>query len=127
MVRFVKAGELMKLGECGFASGKVNAETDGRLTELLKKNDTTEEMRSSAIDYALSNRSALVGLSSSFVGRVLLMIRQAGAFNDLIKRIDSVKTEAKKKKAHDIAMTAEKYKYNEDWREYLETVFMLGK
>ena len=127
MVRFVKAGELMKLGECGFASGKVNAETDGRLTELLKKNDTTEEMRSSAIDYALSNRSALVGLSSSFVGRVLLMIRQAGAFNDLIKRIDSVKTEAKKKKAHDIAMTAEKYKYNEDWREYLETVFLLGK
>ena len=127
MVRFVKADELMKLGESVSASGKVNAETDGRLTELLKKNDTTEEMRSSAIDYSLSNRSALVGLSSSFVGRVLLMIRQAGDFNDLIKRIDSVKTEAKKKKAHDIAMTAEKYKYNEDWREYLETVFLLGK
>ena len=36
-------------------------------------------------------------------------------------------TKAKKKKAHDIAMTAEKYKYNEDWREYLETVFLLGK
>lgn len=127
MVRFVKADELMKLGESVSASGKVNAETDGRLTKLLKKNDTTEEMRSSAIDYALSNRSALVGLSSSFVGRVLLMIRQAGDFNDLIKRIDSVKTEAKKKKAHDIAMTAEKYKYNKDWREYLETVFLLGK
>lgn len=24
-------------------------------------------------------------------------------------------------------MTAEKYKYNKDWREYLETVFLLGK
>ena len=71
MVRFVKADELMKLGESVSASGKVNAETDGRLTELLKKNDTTEEMRSSAIDYALSNRSALVGLSSSFLSAVL--------------------------------------------------------
>lgn len=127
MVRFVKADELMKLGESGFASGKVNAETDGRLTELLKKNNTTEEMRSYAIDYAFSNRSALVGLTSSFVGRVLLMVRQASDFNDLIKRIDSVKTEEKKKKAHDIAMTAEKYKYGRDWREYLETVFLLGK
>lgn len=127
LVRFVKADELMKLGESVSASGKVNAATDGRLTELLKKNNTTEGMRSSAIDYALSNRSALVGLSSSFVGRVLLMIRQADDFNDLIKRIDSVRTEAKKEKAHDIAMTAEKYKYNEDWREYLETVFLLGK
>lgn len=127
MVRFVKADELMELGENVSASGKVNAATDGRLTDLLKKNNTTEEMRSSAIDYALSNRSALVGLSSSFVGRVLLMIRQADDFNDLIKRIDSVKTEAKKEKAHGIAMTAEKYKYGEDWREYLETVFLLGK
>lgn len=127
MVRFVKADELMELGESVSASGKVNAETDGRLTELLEKNNTTEEMRSSAIDYALSNRSALVGLSSSFVGRVLLMVRQADDFNDLIKRIDSVKTEAKKEKAHGIAMTAEKYKYGEDWREYLETVFLLGK
>lgn len=127
MVRFVKADELMELGESVSASGKVNAATDGRLTDLLKKNNATEEMRSSAIDYALSNRSALVGLSSSFVGRVLLMIRQADDFNDLIKRIDSVKTEAKKEKAHGIAMTAEKYEYGEDWREYLETVFLLGK
>lgn len=126
-VRFVKADELMKLGESGFASRTVSAVTDGRLTTLLEKNDSTEEMRSSAIDYAIRNKSTLVGLKSSFVGRVLLMIRQASDFNDLRKRIDSVKSEDKKEKANDIAKTAEKYKDGENWRKYLETIFLLGK
>lgn len=127
LVRFVRVDDLMSLGESGFACERTAAVPDGRLTELLKKNSANDEMRSSAIDFALANKSTLIGLSSSFVGRVLLMIRQADDFNDLINRIESVKTKSKMETAKNIANTADKYKYDESWREYLGTVFLLAK
>lgn len=127
LVRFVKAGELMNLGDRGYAAESAPTKSDGRLTELLRKNDILAEMRSAAIDYAIDHKSELVGLNSSFVGRVLLMVRQASDLIDLTKRIDSVKTESKRVKARDIAVTADKYKDSGMWREYLETIFLLAK
>ena len=55
------------------------------------------------------------------------MVRQASDLIDLTKRIDSVKTESKRIKARDIAVTADKYKDSGMWREYLETIFLLAK
>lgn len=127
MVRFVKAEEIMTLGGIKFPAAESKFTSEGLLTELLDKNAGREKMRLEAINYAENKRALLKELTSSFVGRVLLMIRQAESYDDLLKRIESVKDEKKQEKASDIAKTAEQYKDNGAWREYLTVIFRLAK
>lgn len=128
MVRFVKAEDIMSLGDAGFSVSKSHGTVkDGELCLLLDENAVREKMRNEAIKYAKENSKKICGLTPSFIGRVLLMIRQAESFDDLEKRINSVKTEAKRDIANDIRQTADKYSENGMWREYLEIIFLLGK
>lgn len=128
MVRFVKADQIKTLGETFFfvENNSVTTE-DGALCSLLDKNEKREEMRSEAINYAKENSKTICGLNSSFIGRVHLMTRQAKDYDDLMKRIKSVKADDKREPADEIARTAEKYKESGMWREYLEIIFLLGK
>lgn len=126
-VRFVKAENIMDLSGGVFPDEKRENLSDDSLYKLLEKNAEREAMRTEAINYAKENQSTLNRLTSSFVGRVLLMIRQAECYTDLLERINSVKTEEKRKEAEKIAHTAEKYCNNGMWREYLEIIFLLAK
>ncbi|MCM1168035.1 MAG: RAMP superfamily CRISPR-associated protein [Ruminococcus sp.] len=127
MVRFIKADEIMDLNG-GFFSVSENALTsDNRLCELLEKNDERETVRNEAINYAEENRDTLTSLTSSFVGRILLMIRQSDSYDDLLARINSVKDKNKRQEAERVVKTAEKYSGSVIWREYLENIFLLAK
>lgn len=126
-VCFVKAGEIMDLNGGTFAAMEKEIVSDDLLHKLLEKNKELEEMRTKAIDYAKKNQGTLEKLTSSFVGRVLLMVRQAKDYDDLKARIDSVKTESKREEARRIVDTAERYQGNEMWKEYLTIIFLLAK
>ncbi len=126
-VRFVKAEEIVDLNSGNFPAEEGRSLPGDSLQRLLEKNAEREAMRTEAINYAKENQNTLNRLTSSFVGRVLLMIRQAESYNDLLERIHSVKTEEKRKEAEKIAQTAEKYRDNEMWREYLDMIFLLAK
>lgn len=127
MVRFIKAENIMELSGIRFLIPEDEFSSDGLLSELLDKNTEREKIRTEAINYAKKNKKALCGLTSSFVGRVLLMIRQAESYEDLLNRIESVKDSNKKNESKKIAKTAEQYGGTKAWREYLETIFLLAK
>lgn len=126
-VRFVKAEDIMKLGGFKFPAAEKTASDYGLLQELLDKNAEREKMRMDAVKYAKENKDRLIRLTPSFVGRALLMIRQADGYDDLLARINSVKDENKKNEAKNIAERAERYVGAKAWREYLEIVFLLAK
>lgn len=126
-VRFVKAENITALSGGVFTADKKESLSDDLLLRLLDKNAEREVMRTEAIDYAKENKNTLNRLTSSFVGRVLLMIRQAESYDDLLERINSVKIEEKRKEAEKIAHNAEKYRNNGMWKEYLSIIFLLAK
>lgn len=126
-VRFVRAEDIMSLGSAGFYTANASPNMDGALCALLDKNDKREAMRMAAINHAKGIRETLRRLTSSFIGRILLMIRQAEDYEDLLKRIGSVKNKENRAATEGVAHTAEQYVESGMWREYLETVFLLGK
>ena len=126
-VYFVKAENIMDLNGGTFAAMEKEVVCDDLLGKLLEKNKELEAMRTKAIDYAKKNQGTLEKLTSSFVGRVLLMVRQAKDYDDLKARIDSVKTESKREEARKIVDTAEQYQDNKMQKEYLTIIFLLAK
>lgn len=126
-VCFVKAENIMDLNGGTFAAMEKEVVCDDLLGKLLEKNKELEVMRTKAIDYAKKNQGTLEKLTSSFVGRVLLMVRQAKDYDDLKERIDSVKTESKREEARKIVDTAEQYQDNKMQKEYLTIIFLLAK
>lgn len=131
-VRFVKAEDIMKLGGFKFPAAEKTVSGDGLLSALLAENAEREKMRMVAVKYAKDNKGELrSSLTSSFVGRVLLMIRQADddddGYDNFLVRINSIKDKNKKEKAEEIAKDAKQYRDIKGWREYLEIVFLLAK
>lgn len=126
-VRFVKAEDIMKSDGVKFPIAESGSSFDNSLLSLLDEITESEKMRIGAIEYERDNEKTLQALSSSFVGRILLMIRQAESYEDLLERINSIKDENKKAEADKIAKTAKQYSGTEAWREYLEIIFLLAK
>ena len=136
-VRFIRADDIMKLDDISFSANRTAPEPDDKLCRLLDKKALRESVRSEAIRYAKAHRKEFVdtqkgnsesnSITASFIGRVYLMIRQAKDYNDLLDRIDTIKTDSKRIAASEMAHTAEQYKDNGLWREYLEIIFLLAK
>lgn len=100
VIRLCTKNELKMLGR---PAPKINAEketTDDKLSELIEKNSKIENLRKNAFDYADEKYGDIKNtFTSAFIGRLLLMVGQASDESDLLKRVDSVKTESKREAA----------------------------
>lgn len=85
-----------------------------------------EKVIKSIKELALKNIS-MVKLNSTQIGRLTLMCKEAEDMNDLLKRINSIKTKSTKDNAIEI-YNAIKNEYKDIyWREYLITLLTLAK
>lgn len=103
-----------------------NSATCEALTELAEEAKSVEAIRMSAIAFAKANSAhfSKSKLNAAFVGRVSRMIEQSYDYQDLFKRVKSVKDEGKQKLVLDLINGQAEKTY---WREYLLLVFTLGK
>ena len=119
VVKFCTKNELEALGKDAPKTADKNTAAEGKLSELIKKNDAAEELRKAALDYADEKYERIKNeFNPSFVGRLLLMVGQAESKSDLDARVASIKTENKRKAAQKFIADA-KEKYGNEWREFL--------
>ena len=120
VVKICTKEELLSLGRELPETIKVkDTSTDSRLNELIKNNDERENLRLAALKYADEQYSDFKDIfTSSYMGRLLLMVRQAENKADLDKRVASVKTDNKREKAQTFIEKAKDI-YGIEWREFL--------
>lgn len=107
-IKICKKEDLMKLGRTVPNSDAIEevieSETATKLSQLKNYYQTKEQLRNAAIDYGYENNSkkkdGLMSTTSSFVGRLLLMVRQAKDYPDLEARVNSIKDVEKRGKAN---------------------------
>lgn len=93
-VRIFKAGEMMKGNTKRLtATETVSSDTHEDIEEMFVMLEKDENMRNAAISYALEKKETfLTSWGAAFIGRVILMLKQADSESDLNKRIASVKS-----------------------------------
>lgn len=100
---------------------------DTRLFELVKRNEERENLRMMALEYADEQYDKVKGtFNAAFVGRLLLMVSLAADKADLDKRVASIKTESKRKKAQSFITNAAG-RYDDNWRESLKITIAVIK
>lgn len=129
-VRICTKEELMLLGKAipeNDEDKTSKAINDNRLLELVNRNEERERLRLAALEYADKQYDNVKGtFNAAFVGRLLLMVSQAVDEPDLDKRVASIKTEIKRKKAQSFIDNAAG-KYGDDWREFLKIAITVIK
>ena len=128
VVKICTKEELISLGRT-YPEGPMTEAlaNDGRLSELINRNDEWESLRIAAINYADEQYGKVKkDFTSSFVGRLLLMVAQAEDKADLDKRVASIKTENKCEKAKTFIDSAEE-QYGSEWREFLKIALTVIK
>ena len=110
------------------------AHDDSRFFDLIRRNDEREKLRIAALDYAdkqyveIKKTHNENTFNAAFVGRLLLMVGQAKDKADLDRRIASVKTEKKRKKAESFINDAKgKYDSENEWREFFKIALSVIK
>lgn len=109
VIKFCTKEELLKLGT---AAPKLcdlpESSAVSALNELINTNDTIEKMRMTALDYADKKFNDVKWIfNPAFVGRLSMMNSQAKNFDDLIERVNSIKTEKKRTAAIEFINNAE--------------------
>ena len=127
VIKLCRKEELMALGR-DTAQNSIPADsTEGVLSELLRKNDARENLRTAALDYVDKKYDSVKNtFTLSFVGRLLLMVRQAENKEDLDNRVASIKSDDKRKAAQDFIKEQENI-YADEWREFLMTALTVIK
>lgn len=96
-----------------------------KIANLIKTNGDLEKIKLDAIRFAENNKGKFKEdkLNAAFTGRILLMIDQADTFDNLMARVESIKSKEKQ----DLVVNMLKDRNSMYWREFLQIVFTLGK
>lgn len=135
-VRAFKAGELLKDEErCSFVDKRASQASHDNIGAMLDVIEKDEKMRGTAISYALEKKASFLNdWGASFIGRVILMLKQSDSELDFGKRVASIKTLNKRKTAErfiaDAAKSWESDPQYKTWlkkQEYMLMILTLAK
>lgn len=92
------------------------------ISDAIKKAKVIKSIKELALE-----KISVVKLNSTQIGRLTLMCKEAKDMNDLLKRINSIKTKSTKDNAIEIYNTVKNEYKDIYWREYLITLLTLAK
>ncbi len=100
LIKLCNKDELKQLGREAVQQQQHHEKLTGKLKKLINQNTVDENRISAAIKYAAEKYNMYKSdFNASFVGRLLLMVKQAADEADLDNRIASIKTDKKRKAA----------------------------
>lgn len=128
-VIIIAADKFSKSSDSSNSSESSENSNSGKLSELIKKNDESESIRKNAISFVEDNSDlySKKDVTPSQVGRWMMIVKQSGSYNELLKVIDSGKNE-KVDRLKNLRSILEKAEAKEDsWSEYLLLILRLIK
>lgn len=129
VIKLCSKEELMKLGRPAPKPDEKKKQSDAEqeLTQLVSDNSALEKLRISALDFAGEKFDSIKNtFNPAFVGRLLLMVRQAEDESDLNGRVASVKDEKKREQAQSFIKEAKEL-YGGEWREFMKLALTVIK
>lgn len=133
-----KAGELLKNKVQKLkATGEDKESGHDDIRKMFDTLNKDENMRNAAIEYAVGKKNSFLDKNkwgAAFIGRVTLMLKQSDSENNFIARINSIKSDNKRKAAKSFLNDAfnkwetdPEYKNWEKKKEYLYIILTLAK
>lgn len=92
------------------------------ISDAIRKEKVNEAIKELALE-----KISTVKLNSTQIGRLILMCKEAENMDNLLKRINSIKTKSVKDNATKIYNTVKEESQKEHWKEYLLTLLTLAK
>lgn len=125
-ILFCDEAGLMKLGFPAGIPEEHSAESSNALNDKIAAGRLTSEIKAAAVEFADKYNDDFDKLKDSFIGRVLLMLREAENFDDFQNRLRTVKDEKRRETAIGLVKKVPA-EFSDNTRKFLAAAFTVSK